>query len=228
MKLSVVIPCFNESKTIVEVLQKIRDCKLDDVDVEVIVVDDGSTDGTAALLSTHSSLLDVKVSMESNGGKGAAVIAGLRLARGDYVLIQDADLEYSPAEYERLLFPVLHFGAETVIGTRFFPPNFSRIFYLSHKIGNRLITILFNIRYHTTFSDIYCGYLVFRRDVINPDILCRNGWGQQAEILGILVKNSKEVYEVPIDYRGRSYGEGKKIRWYHIFDVIRAIFLIHK
>ena len=109
MKLSVVIPCFNESKTIVEVLQKIRDCKLDDVDVEVIVVDDGSTDGTAALLSTHSSLLDVKVSMESNGGKGAAVIAGLRLARGDYVLIQDADLEYSPAEYERLLFPVLHF-----------------------------------------------------------------------------------------------------------------------
>ena len=158
--------------------------------------------------------------MNKNGGKGAAVKAGLNCATGDYILFQDADLEYNPAEYGKLVQPVFEYEADIVIGSRFLAPEVTRVAYFWNKVGNRLITLIFNILYNTTFTDIYSCYLLCRRDLLQPDQLKTIGWEQQAEILSRTVKRAKSIYEVPISYHGRTIEEGKKIRAHHIFSVI--------
>jgi glycosyltransferase involved in cell wall biosynthesis len=218
--LSVLIPAYNEEGTIKQVLTAVSSQRVPGVTFEVIVVNDASTDRTAEVIKECAGLYRMFVSLPQNGGKGAAVIAGLRAATGDYVLVQDADLEYNPNEYAALLKPVLDFGAEVVMGSRFIAPPWTRVNYFWHKVGNVTITLLFNVLNNTTFTDVYSGYLLFRRSLVSPDELKRPGWDQQAEILSRICARSRVLYEVPISYHGRTYEEGKKIRAHHAISVI--------
>ena len=224
IKVSVLIPAYNEAATIIAVLREIRAQKVEGVEFEVIVIDDGSKDNTVALLEQDPSLYDKLLKRSENGGKGAAVVFGLKNASGQYILFQDADLEYSPSDYDLLLMPVKSFRAEIVMGSRFVAPRYTRVQYFSHKIGNRLITLIFNLLNNTTFTDIYTCYLLYKRELINPDELISFGWEQHAEILSRAVGRATVIYEVAISYHGRSFEEGKKIRGWHIIAVIMMIF----
>jgi glycosyltransferase involved in cell wall biosynthesis len=221
--LSVLIPAYNEEASIRQVLTAVSAQRIAGVTLEVIVVNDASTDRTAEVVKECAGLYQTLISLPQNGGKGAAVIAGLRAATGDYVLVQDADLEYNPDEYPGLLKPVRDFGAEVVMGSRFLAPPWTRVNYFWHLIGNRVITLLFNVLNNTTFTDLYSGYILFRRDLVSPDELRRLGWDQQAEILSRICARARVLYEVPISYHGRSYEEGKKIRAHHAISVLRTI-----
>lgn len=223
-KLSVIVPAYNEAETILPLLRRVSAQKISGVDLEIIVVDDGSTDATPELLADNPDLYTAYVPMEQNGGKGAAVIAGLRRASGDYVLFQDADLEYDPDEYANLMEPVQKYGADIVMGSRVTAPRFVRVIYFWHRMGNRLITLFFNVMNNTTFSDVYSCYLLYRRSLVDPEQLRSTGWAQHAEILSIATRKAKIAYEVPVSYHGRPYGEGKKIRAWHMVSVLWMIF----
>jgi glycosyltransferase involved in cell wall biosynthesis len=223
IRVSVIVPAYNEEATILTILEKVRAQRVEGATFEVIVVNDASTDLTLERLQSRPDLYDTLVSHERNGGKGAAVKSGLRAATGDYILFQDADLEYDPAEYEKLLLPVLRFDADMVLGSRFLAPLYTRVHYFWHKIGNQAITNLFNVIFNKTFTDLYTCYLMFRRHLINADELRTEGWEQQAEILCLVVTRSKTHYEVPIAYHGRTYDEGKKIRAHHALSVLWTI-----
>ncbi|RMH51808.1 MAG: glycosyltransferase family 2 protein [Zetaproteobacteria bacterium] len=220
---SVIIPTFNEEATILRLLERVARTRPEETTLEVIVVDDCSTDRTEQLLRERPELYHRYIRLERNQGKGGAVIAGLRAASGDIILFQDADLEYDPADYPRLLAPFRAFGADVVLGSRLSAPPCTRVFYFWHKVGNRCITLLFNLLNNTTFTDIYSCYLAFRRPLIDPDELRSRGWEQQAEILSLLARRAERLYEVPISYHGRSYEEGKKIKPHHVFGVVGAI-----
>jgi glycosyltransferase involved in cell wall biosynthesis len=221
--LSVLIPVFNEENTILKVLAAVAAQSLPGVKIETVVVDDASTDNTPAILKDCSNLYTRLVTLERNSGKGAAIIAALRVATGDYVLVQDADLEYSPDDYAKLVKPVLDLGAELVIGSRFLAPTWTRVNYFWHKVGNRIITVTFNLLNNTTFTDVYSGFILFRATLVSPSELVCAGWAQQAEILGKACARTRTIYEVAINYSGRSYEEGKKIRAYHALPVIWTI-----
>ena len=222
-KITVIIPAYNEENTIIDLLERVNAQSVEGFSFEVIVIDDGSRDGTVAALEGRSDLYDKLVKQTPNQGKGAAVVAGLSQATGDYVLFQDADLEYNPDEYEGLLFPVKEFDADIVMGSRFLSPRYTRVHYFWHKVGNRFITLLFNILFNTTFSDIYSCFLLYRRDLVDPDELRSTGWEQHAEILARASKIGEVFYDVPISYHGRSYAEGKKIKAQHVIPVIWMI-----
>lgn len=223
LTLSIVIPAYNEQSTILTVLEAVARHPVDGVTYEVIVVDDGSTDGTAAAVRSRPDLYTHFLALPKNGGKGAAVRAALARATGDYVLFQDADLEYDPVDYAKLLQPVLMRGAEVVLGSRMLAPDVIRVHYFWHLVGNRLITLFFNVLYNMTFSDIYTCYILYRRSLIDPTRLRSNGWEQHAEILCKLARVARGIFEVPISYYGRTYDEGKKIRAHHVFAIIRTI-----
>jgi glycosyltransferase involved in cell wall biosynthesis len=223
IRLSVIIPAYNEEATIIEVLEEVRRQEIDGVEVEIVVINDCSTDHTAKLVEGRPELFDHFVSLPKNLGKGGAVQAGLRQASGDFILFQDADSEYDPSEYARLMFPVLQHSADVVMGSRFIAPEYTRVHYYWHKVGNRTLTFVFNIINNTTFSDIYSCYLLYRRDLINPEELRSFGWEQQAEILSTVVRRAKVIYEVPISYHGRTYDEGKKIRAFHTLAILSMI-----
>lgn len=218
-----IVPAYNEARTILDILERVKAQPLPGVTTEIIVVDDGSTDATPELLRLRPDLYTRLLRLDPNGGKGAAVRAGLSQATGDFVLFQDADLEYSPSEYPKLVNPVLKYDADVVIGSRTLAPSCRRIHYLWNKIGNGLVTFTFNVFFNTTFSDIYSCYLLFRRTLIQPDLLRSNGFDQQAEILATCVRRGTIFYEVPIDYHGRTYAEGKKIRTRDVAGVLLAI-----
>lgn len=211
-RLTVLVPAYNEGRTIVETLRRVRAQRIPGYELEILVVDDGSTDATAELLEQHPELYDQLIRRQRNGGKGAAVKDGLAAATGDYLIFQDADLEYDPADFAALLVPVTRFSAEIVIGSRLTAPPFTRVYYFWHRVGNVLLTTMFNILHNTTFTDIYSGYLLYRRSLVSPNELRTLGWEQQAEILSLTVRRARIVYEVPISYHGRDYAEGKKIR----------------
>ena len=223
IRVSVLIPAYNEEQTILPILELVRAQRIDGVTFEVIVVNDASTDATLARLQTRPDLYDRVITHEKNSGKGAAVRTALRTATGDYVLFQDADLEYDPAEYAKLLLPVQRFDADLVVGSRFLAPLYTRVHYLWHKVGNKTITTVFNVLFNTTFTDLYTCYILFRRSLLAPDDLKTDGWEQQAEILALVVSRSRTHYEVPIAYHGRTYEQGKKIRARHALDVLGTI-----
>lgn len=219
-KVSIIIPAYNEAATIIELLQKVSSQTVQGFELETIVVDDGSRDQTVELLRRHPDLYTILVERDTNGGKGAAVIDGLKKATGEYILFQDADLEYDPDDYAGLLAPISRFDADVVMGSRMIASPITRVSYFWHKAGNRVITFLFNILNNTTFTDVYSCYLVYRRSLVEAEHLRSNGWEQHAEILTLAVSRGKQIYEVPISYYGRTYEDGKKIRAHHIFGVI--------
>lgn len=221
--LSVVVPVYNEERSITAVLARVKTAVVAYPKSQVIVVNDGSTDQTLRILKESSGLYDLLIDLPINSGKGSAVIAGLKAANGEFVLIQDADLEYDPIDYPVLLEPLKANQADVIIGSRLSAPPITRVHYFWHKVGNRLITLLFNLANNTTFTDVYSGYLVFRRTLIDPDSLKVKGWGQQAEILTFLCRAKPAIYEVPIRYFGRTYEEGKKIRSTSAIPVIITI-----
>jgi glycosyltransferase involved in cell wall biosynthesis len=223
LKLSVIIAAYNERDTILAVLETVRSQSVDGVAIEIIVIDDGSNDGSPEIIGSKPELYDQFLPLPKNLGKGGAVKAGLKVATGDYVLFQDADQEYDPAEYEKLLLPVLKYDADVIIGSRMLAPQYTRVHYYWHKVGNKVITWVFNIVNNTTFTDIYSCYLMFRRSLVNPDELTTLGWEQHAEILTIASARGKVRYEVPIAYHGRTYEEGKKIRARHMIAVLWTI-----
>jgi len=223
MRVSIVIPAYNEEQTILPILEQVRAQRVDGVAFEVIVVNDAYSYSTLARLQTLPDLYDRLITHEKNSGKGAAVRTALGAATGDYVLFQDADLEYDPAEYAKLLLPVQRFDADLVVGSRFLAPLYTRVHYLWHKVGNKAITGVFNVLFNKTFTDLYTCYILFRRSLLAPEDLKSDGWEQQAEILSLVVSRSGTHYEVPIAYHGRTYEQGKKIRARHALDVLGMI-----
>ena len=224
IKVSVIVPVYNEDKTLVAILEKINQQNIIGIKIEIIIINDGSTDNSLKILEEHSSLFHKLINLEKNRGKGAAVREGLKYATGEYILFQDADMEYDPSEYPKLLEPIIKQNADIVIGSRLMTSSLTRSGgYSKNRIGNNFITWLFNLLNHTTFTDIYSGYLIFRRSNITPNKLRTDGWEQQAEILSKIVKNSTKIYDVPIAYYGRSYEEGKKIKPKDVFKIIFTI-----
>jgi glycosyltransferase involved in cell wall biosynthesis len=220
MKLSVIIPVYNEVKTILEVIQRVKATAFEK---EIIVVDDGSTDGTREILLNQNEGIDLLLH-ETNQGKGAAIRTALPHVTGDIVIIQDADLEYHPKEYPRLITPILEGVADVVYGSRF-QGGAHRVPYFWHAVGNRLITTLSNMFTDLNLSDMETGYKVFRADILKKIKIESNRFGVEPEITAKIAKLGCRIYEVPISYRGRDYSEGKKIKWK---DGLAAIYWILK
>ncbi len=211
MKLSVIIPVYNERDTIEEIIRRVRAVDLD-LEKEIIVVDDGSTDGTREVLESLD-LPDTRILLhDRNIGKGAALRNGFDLAEGDIVLVQDADLEYDPREYPKLLEPIIDGRADVVYGSRFLGgPH--RVLYFWHYIGNKFLTTFSNMLSNLNLTDMETCYKVFRRDVLKKISLKSPRFGFEPEITVKLAKLRCRIYEVPISYSGRDYAEGKKIGW---------------
>ncbi len=222
-KFSIIVPVYNEGSTILTVLQKLNTLKEYYQNIQIIVINDGSKDNSLEILENNKSLFDTLINNSINKGKGNAVKKGLEVADGDYITFQDADLEYDPNDFKKFLNLINKVEPDLIIGSRFNYADYSRSHYFLNKIGNKLITFLFNIIYDTTFTDIYSCYACFRKDLLINENLKTDGFEQHAEILCKVVKNGKKFYEVPINYNGRSHEEGKKIKFYHIFSVIYQI-----
>jgi len=210
LKLSVIMPVYNERQTIREILTRVRD--VETIPKEIIVVDDGSIDGTIDLLREEDGKDGVRVIFQPhNQGKGAAIRAGLEAASGDIILIQDADLEYDPRDYGELLRPILEERAEVVYGSRFLGgPRKAMLFW--HAVGNHLLTLFTNILYDTILSDMETCYKVFKADVIKQIPLRARRFDFEPEVTAKILRRGIRIYEVPISYTGREYYEGKKIR----------------
>lgn len=214
MKLSVVIPVYNEKGTLQELVERVKQVP---VDKEIIVVDDGSTDGTREIAGRLNGAVRV-ILQERNQGKGAAIRAGLREAKGDYVIIQDADLEYDPEDFLKLLKPVEKGKAQVVYGSRFTGER--RNMFFLHWVGNRFLSLVTNILYNTTLSDMETCYKLFKREIIQAIPLRSNRFDFEPEVTAKILKRGIRIYEVPISYSGREFHEGKKITWVDGFSAL--------
>jgi glycosyltransferase involved in cell wall biosynthesis len=224
VKLSVVIPCYNEAKTIADIVEAVRNSPYDNK--EIIVVDDCSTDGTRNILNTElRERVDRILFHDVNQGKGAALRTGIRAATGDVVIIQDADLEYDPQEYPTLVEPILRDKADVVFGSRFMGGRPHRVLYFWHRVGNDVLTLLSNMCSNLNLTDMETCYKVFRREIIQGIVIEEDRFGFEPEITAKIAKTGCRVYEVGISYYGRTYSEGKKIGWK---DGFRAIWCILK
>jgi glycosyltransferase involved in cell wall biosynthesis len=216
VKVSFLIPAFNEGSTIGEVLDRIARL---DLDAQTIVVDDGSTDDTAEIARQKGAV----VIQRANGGKGAAIRTGIPLLEGDIVVIQDADMEYDPAEVPELIAPIRGGAADVVFGSRLSGGRPQRAYLFWHLVGNRFLSLLTNVLYNTTLSDMETGYKAFRAEVLRSLDLREDRFGIEPEITGQVCKQKLRVYELPISYYGRTFDEGKKITWR---DGFRAIWVL--
>ena len=224
MKLSVVIPAYNEEATLPEIIRRVRAV---DFPKEIIVVDDASTDGTRRILADLEANFDdlVVILQSKNKGKGAALRAGFERATGDYVLVQDADLEYDPTDYGTLLNPLISGKADVVYGSRFLTTQEHRVLYFWHSIGNRLLTLMSNMFTNLNLTDMETGYKAFKREVIQAVDLQQDRFGFEPEVTVKFAKMNLRIYEVGISYSGRTYEEGKKIGWK---DGVQALWCILK
>ncbi len=223
--ISVIVPVYNEERTVRELLHEVLVAPIGRNHLEVVVVDDGSTDATPAILRQIRDPRVKVVRHDRNRGKGAAVRTGLQHVTGDVILIQDADLEYSPRDYPNLLAPILEGRADVVYGSRFVGHAPHRVLYFWHYVGNKLVTLLSNAFTNLNLTDIETGFKVFRAEVLRQVRLKENGFGFEPEITAKIARLDCRVYEVGISYWGRKYTEGKKIRW---TDGFRAVYVILK
>jgi glycosyltransferase involved in cell wall biosynthesis len=217
MKLSVIIPVYNEIESIQTILKRVQDQNLAD---EIVVVDDGSKDGTRDLLKEMDGKGSVRVILhEKNKGKGAAVRTGMAAALGDVLLIQDADLEYDPRDYVTLLKPLEEGIADVVYGSRFLGAS-RRVTMFWHQVANKLLTFMTNILYNTILTDMETGYKVFRREILTGMILHANSFDFEPEFTAKILKRKYRIFEVPITFNPREYSEGKKIKLHDAFAAV--------
>ena len=212
MKLSVIIPVYNEKNYILAVLKKVNKQK-DKFDIEIIVTDDGSIDGTVDIIKDNKHLYDKAIFNEKNEGKGSAIKECLNHVTGDYVLIQDADLEYNPDEYKNLIAPILDYNAEIVFGSRFKGGQPERVLYFKNRVANFILSLIVSILTNINFSDVETGYKLIKTSKLKLLDLKEKSFGIEIEIVMKLAKTNSSFYEVGISYHGRTYEEGKKIRF---------------
>jgi glycosyltransferase involved in cell wall biosynthesis len=224
MKLTIVIPCYNEANTIVDLVKAVRAAPFPDK--EIIVVDDASTDGSRERLKAEVEPMVSRVLYhEVNQGKGAALRSGFAAATGDIVIVQDADREYDPVEYPNLVDPILRDEADVVYGSRFLGGRAHRVLYFWHRVGNGVLTLVSNMFTNVNLTDMETGYKAFRREVLQRFTIEENRFGFEPEITAKVAKTKCRIYEVGISYHGRTYAEGKKINWK---DGVRALYCIVK
>jgi glycosyltransferase involved in cell wall biosynthesis len=224
MKVSIVIPCYNERNTIEKIVETVRNAPLESK--EIVIVDDGSQDGTQSVLKERiSQIVDQVIYHPVNRGKGAALRSGFAAASGDIILVQDADLEYDPADYSVLLEPLMSGKADAVFGSRFMGGRAHRVLFFWHMAGNRFLTLLSNIFTNLNLTDVEAGYKAFKASLIKAIQIEEDRFGVEPEITAKLARTGCRIYEVGISYSGRTYAEGKKIDWR---DGLRAIYAILK
>ena len=222
MKLSIIIPCYNEQNTIKTVLEKIKN--QNEFKKEIVVIDDFSTDKTRTILENDlKEEIDQLILNPKNYGKGYSIKKGIDKATGDIILIQDADLEYDPNDYGKLINPIKKDVADVVYGSRFLGGGETRVLYFWHTIGNKFLTLLSNMLSNLNLTDMEVGYKVFKADVLKNLKLEENRFGFEPEITAKIAKKNLRIFEVSISYFGRKYNEGKKITWKDGFSAIRCI-----
>ncbi len=222
MKISVVVPCYNERETIAELIRAVRAAPVSDL--ELILVDDGSNDGTQRVIETElRGAVDVLLFHETNRGKGATLRSGFAAATGDIIIVQDADLEYDPQEYPTLLAPILSGRADVVYGSRFAGGQAHRVVYFWHMVGNRFLTLLSNMLTNLNLTDIETCYKAFRREILAGIEIEEDRFGFEPEFTAKVAKSRCRIFEVGISYNGRTYDQGKKIGWQDGFRAIYAI-----
>ena len=224
MIVSVIIPCFNEFQTISKILDKVLENK--NYNYEIIIIDDFSTDGSRELIEkiSNEKKVDRIILNEKNYGKGYSIRQGIKKATGDIILIQDADLEYDPNDYQKLLEPILKNNADVVYGSRFIGSNEKRVLYFWHTMGNAFLTFLSNMFTNLNLTDMECCYKVFKSTIIKEIELKENRFGFEPEITAKISKIDVRIYEVGVSYHGRRYSHGKKITWKDGFSALRCIF----